>query len=58
MEENRPIYCSIKDTVEITGLSEYFLRNLLKDGQLPHIRSGAKIYVNVPKLAALLEGGE
>lgn len=56
--ENSPIYHSIKDAVKITGLSEYFLRTLLKQGKLPHIRSGAKIYVNIPKLTEQLEKRE
>lgn len=50
-----PIYQSINDTVKITGLSEYYLRKQLKAGKLPHIRSGTKIFVNVPQLVAQLE---
>lgn len=50
-----PIYQSINDTVKITGLSEYYLRKQLKAGKLPHIRSGTKIFVNVPRLIAQLE---
>lgn len=52
-----PIYQSIKDTVKTTGLSEYYLRKLLKAGKLPHIKSGAKIFVNVPQLVERLENG-
>lgn len=52
-----PIYQSIKDTVKTTGLSEYYLRKLLKTGKLPHIKSGAKIFVNVPQLVERLESG-
>lgn len=54
--EISPIYQSIKDTVKTTGLSEFFLRKLLKAGDLPHIRSGTKIFVNVPKLLEQLGG--
>lgn len=54
----RPIYQPIKDTVKITGLSEYFLRKLLSEDKLPHIRSGTKIFVNVPQLLEQLGGNK
>lgn len=50
-----PVYQPIKDTVKTTGLSEYYLRKLLKAGKLPHIKNGAKIFVNVPRLLDFLE---
>jgi len=50
-----PIYQPIKDTVKITGLSEFYLRKQLKAGVLPHIKSGTKVLINVPKLLAQLE---
>lgn len=53
-----PIYQSIKDTVKVTGLSEYFLRKQLAAGTLPSVRSGTKIFVNVPKLLEQLGGTE
>ena len=43
-----PVYQPMKDAVKTTGLSEYYLRKLLKAGKLPHIKNGAKIFVNVP----------
>ena len=52
-----PIYQSIKDTMKITGLSEFYLRKLLKSGDLPHIKSGTKIFVNVPQFLEWLEKG-
>ena len=52
-----PVYQSIKDTVKTTGLSDFFLRKLLKAGQLPHIKSGNNVFVNVPRLIEQLEGG-
>lgn len=51
-----PIYQSIKDTVKVTGLSEYFLRKQLAANKLPCVRSGNKIFVNVPKLLEQLGG--
>ena len=54
-----PPFQSIKDTVKSTGLSEFYLRRLLKAGELPHIRSGAKVLVNVPRLLEnLMKGGD
>lgn len=50
-----PVYQSIKDTVKTTGLSEYYLRSKLKSGTLPHIKSGQKIFINVPSLLKQLE---
>lgn len=53
-----PVYQSIKDTVKTTGLSEFYLRKLLKAGRLPHINSGTKVMVCVPRLIDQLNGGE
>lgn len=41
---------TIRQTVRETGLSEHFLRQAYKRGELPHIMSGTRILVNVPKL--------
>lgn len=51
----QPIFQPIKEAVKITGLSEYFLRQNLKAGKIPHIRSGNKILINMPRLLAELE---
>lgn len=53
-----PIYQSIKDTVLTVGVSEFFLRKQLKAEKLPHIKSGNKVFVNVPALIAQLEEGK
>ena len=52
-----PVYQSIKDTVKTVGVSEFFLRKQLKAGKLPHIKSGNKVFVNIPALIAQLEEG-
>lgn len=41
---------SIAAASRSTGLSVYFLRNGVKSGDIPHIKSGAKYLVNVPAL--------
>lgn len=55
IEISRPIFQPIKEAVKTTGLSEYYLRQNLKAGKIPHIRSGNKILINMPRLLAELE---
>ena len=43
-------FLKITDCARVTGLSCFYLRNGVKDGTVPHIRSGNKILVNVPAL--------
>ena len=59
MENNNnvfPVYQSIKDTIKTTGLSEFYLRKLLKANKLPHIKSGTKYLVSGRVVLALLGG--
>ena len=51
-----PIFQPIKETVKITGLSEYEIRKYLKAGKLPHRKSGVKILVNIPAFIEQLSG--
>ncbi|MCD8189496.1 MAG: helix-turn-helix domain-containing protein [Clostridiales bacterium] len=44
------IYYSIKNAAHLTGLSEYYLRTMLKAGNLPGVYSGRKFMVDVPAL--------
>lgn len=44
------VYHSIRETAKLTGLSEYFIRQLFKAGAVPGIYSGKKFLVNVPSL--------
>lgn len=55
VDMSRPIFQPIKEAVKITGLSEYFLRQNLKAGKIPYIKSGNKIFINMPRLEAELE---
>lgn len=55
IDTNRPMFVSIKEAVKITGLSEYFIRQNLKAGVIPHIKTGNKIMLNMPRLEAELE---
>ena len=52
---SQSIFQPIKQVVKTTGLSEWYLRQALKNGTLPHIRTGSKVLVNVPRLLAELD---
>ena len=39
---------NIKDSAAYSGCSEYYIRNGIKNGTIPHIRSGNKYLINVP----------
>ena len=43
-------YQTIPAASKITGFSQYFLRNGIKDGSIPHVKCGVKFLVNVPLL--------
>ncbi len=54
IDVTRPMFLSIKEVVKITGLSEYYLRQNIKAGKGPYIKSGNKILINMPRLSATL----
>ena len=43
-------YVSVRKAVEITGLSEFFIRNSIRTGRVPVIKSGKKFMINLDKL--------
>ena len=49
-----PMYRGINEIIEITGFSQYEIRKLLKQGKLPHHRSGNKVLVNLPAFLKML----
>ena len=53
-----PLYVSIKEATAMTGLSDYFLRNSVRAGTIPHIRSGGKLSgsIKIPVSALLAMG--
>lgn len=55
IDMNQPVFQPIKQAVKTTGLSEWYLRQALKNGTLLHIRTGSKVLVNVPRLLAELD---
>lgn len=55
IDMSQPIFQPIKQAIKTTGLSEYYFRQELKKGTLPHIKSGSKVLVNIPLLLAELD---
>ena len=47
--ERQP-FVTIERACEVTGLSQAFLRRGVKDGSVPHVKSGRVYLVNVPAL--------
>ena len=54
MENNVP-FMKIKDACRATGISQFRLRSMCKDGSAPCIRSGNVYYINVPALLRKLD---
>ena len=46
---------TIRDACATTGLSMYYLRQGVKAGTIPHLRSGEKYLINVPLLMEKLD---
>lgn len=45
----------IPEAARTTGLSTYFLRHGVRDGSVPHIKSGTVYLINVPALLRKLD---
>ena len=53
-DKNAP-WQSIRDASHTTGISQYYIRQGILNGNIPHVKSGAKYLVNVPRLLEKLE---
>ena len=51
---SEPRFASIRETSKLTGLSMYYIRRSVRNGEIPHIRSGEKYLINLSALAELL----
>lgn len=47
-------FLSIRNCVNVTGVSERMLRRMLNAGELPHIKNGTRVLVNVQQLLDIL----
>lgn len=45
-----PEMVTVNEAAKKTGLSPKLLRKLCAEGEVPHVRSGAKILINLPRL--------
>lgn len=57
-EGNDADLCTIKEAARRTGLSVYIMRQGIKAGTVPHIKSGNKFYVNMNQLNDMLKQGK
>lgn len=46
---------TIREAVRSTGLSERYMRKLHREGKLPHVMSGNRVLINVPKLMEMMD---
>lgn len=42
-----PIFLTVRDTAKRTGLPEYFIRQRLKNNQVPYLQDGNRKLINV-----------
>lgn len=52
-----PKMATIKETAKIFNLPEYFVRQLVKNGQIVAVQSGRKTFINLNKFAEKLNVG-
>lgn len=56
--EKKSMYQTIQETSRTTGLSQYYLRQGVKNGTIPHVNCGRKYYINVPAMLERLASCE
>ena len=53
---NIPTMLTINKTIELTGLSKYYLRNLIADNKIVYLKTGNRFLINFEKLIEFLNG--
>lgn len=53
--DHKPVMLSIREAAERVGFSEYALRGMVKRREIPFIKSGKKVYINLENLKKHLE---
>lgn len=48
-------FLSINELCTVTGLSQHYVRTLIKDSKLPHITSGCKVLINYELASSILD---
>ncbi len=57
-EVNIPVMLKIKDAAKVTGLTEFRLRELIKEKKIVFVRCGNRYFINMGKLAEYLNTGD
>lgn len=57
-EINIPVMLKIKEAAKVTGLTEFRLRELIKENKIVYIRCGNRYFINMGKLAEYLNEGD
>lgn len=57
-EINIPVMLKIKDAAKVTGLTEFRLRELIKEKKIVFVRCGNRYFINMGKLAEYLNTGD
>ncbi len=53
-----PVMLSIKETAQHTGLSAYFIRNLVKVDKVKYVMAGKKTLINLESVIDYLNTGD
>lgn len=54
LAEPAPLFRKIKDAATVLGISQYYLRQLVRENTVPFIRSGATYYVDIESARGVL----
>ena len=58
LDKNVPKMVTVKELVELTGISEYNIRRLCKQNIITFIKSGRKVLINYDRFLDYLNGRE
>lgn len=53
-----PRMLTIKETAQVTGLHEHFVRQLVKQNRVTYVKAGCKTLINLDRLIEFLNEGE
>jgi len=48
-------FLSINEVCKATGLSQHFVRQMVRDKEIPYIKSGNKVLINYDLASAILD---
>lgn len=50
-----PLFLTIAQAAKVTGLSQYFIRQSVRDGSIPSIQCGSKYMIGTEKMLSALD---